>query len=145
MIYGRKMKQQFSYISLLLGAIVLLQFGFTPFSSTHTGEYISDKSSSQNETNKQNLIVYGSKASFITTVFSYNDLLLDMVRYYEISKTMQAYRQMSGFTIDILSVLLAAYGLFILYKRCSIPRTVKHISVLAMSRGGHAPPQICMN
>lgn len=129
---SRRSNKQFRYIALVSGFIFLSYLVLTPPVYNQTGEMVSGISLHGSGLVKQ--------TSLITSVFTESELLTDVVAYHIINRSQQASRQLPILVSCTLAILLSGYGILVHNSQCPKRETNQHTSLLAISRGGHAPP-----
>lgn|GEM_PF-3776074 len=77
---------------------------------------------------------------FLTTLYYGNDILTEALTSIAGLGSAGDDRQLIFGGLYILAALLAGYGVLLNYKRCFVIPTSRHIPLLAISKGGHAPP-----
>ncbi|MDD3173854.1 MAG: hypothetical protein PHF63_09365 [Herbinix sp.] len=139
MTISRKSTSQFTCILFLLGIMFFLILILTPSVYNQTGNSVSGKSLSGSMTDKDTPINH--VRSFIITILIENEILTDVTANHTINRSLQEGRKLITIVSYILAVLLTGYGVLVHYKRYLIRETDQNLSLIAISKGGHAPPQ----
>ena len=83
-----------------------------------------------------------SKLSLITSFYNLNDILIEgnasLAQYTKMAQD----RQLIFKGLYIVALLLAGYCVLLSYRRCFKKPTDRHIPLMSISLGGHAPPTI---
>lgn len=77
---------------------------------------------------------------FFTTLYYGNDILTEALTSIAGLGNAAEDRQLVFGGLYILALLLAGYRVLLNYKRSFVSPTSRHIPLLAISKGGHAPP-----
>ena len=140
MNFSRKNTKKSSYILLLSGIAFLLYYAFTPpvysiYEELQSGDRLTDHAKTMFGTMRQDM-------SFLLSSMNDNEILTDVVMQNYITRSMQSNRQKLSLFFDSLAILLMGYHLTKLIKRCYRPRNDQDTHLIALSKGGHAPPKL---
>jgi hypothetical protein len=127
----RKSTKSFLDISCVLSAVFLLQLIATPISYTQ-GITIAPK---QNNPFRQLGQV------FIMSDFTGNEILTDVESNHVISRNLRDFQRLLNRILNTSALPLVSFAVLLCYYIPSFRKPEQKIPVLAISMGGHAPPQ----
>lgn len=138
MSFSRKKTRQYAYILLLPAILLVLSFTLiTPVYYQNLKD-ISGKSLSCNTPKEQPLV--NKELTFIMTFFTENEIMMNVANHHIINRGVQDGRQLVTVITCVLAVLLCGYAVMLQYMKCYVRKTGNQVPLLALSRGGHAPP-----
>lgn len=140
---GRKISKQFSYILLLSCFIFLLYLVLSPSIYCKTDGYISCMGVSDRMADGSAPIKYKNQVYYIITAFTANEFFTEAISGRMANRTAQNFRQLLRVVLYIFAAMLSGFGILIHYRKCFLCRTGQLASILALSKGGHAPPRKC--
>lgn len=135
---NRSRTWRFSWIVLLIGVIFLSYLMLTPpaYYDLVKSTSLADNVAAGKTPIKQ------KGTSFVITAIMDCEFLTEGVSNYVQNRTAQDYGRLLRTIFNSIAVMLTSFGVLIHYRRCMIRNSNQHISLLATSRGGHAPPLI---
>lgn len=139
MNFSRKNTKRYSYFLMLSGIAFLLCFAITPPAYKLNGKIFPYESSSENVTAVHKPM--RQNVSYLIANISNYELLADVVLQHYVVRNIQNSGQKPAVLFDMLTVLLTAYFIIKLTDRYYKHVNDHNIPLLALSKGGHAPPQ----
>lgn len=135
-------KKKISYILLLSIMITLLYLVVIPSAYKQTTSQTTGINISNNLNNKTPMKHTG-RTAFLMAVFNENEFLTEVVTGYIINSNVQDYTKLLKIVFSVFIVMLTSFGALIHYRKNFNGKMNRPKSVIALSKGGHAPPQIC--
>jgi hypothetical protein len=136
----RKNTRPFISILLIIGIVFFMHLIITPLSLTQGQSSVGRVADARESTTARTPIRLFGK-SFIVADFTGNEILTDMEIIYTINRDIRDFQRIINRLLQSLGLSIISLSILIYYILYSYKKMEQKKSVLAISIGGHAPPQ----